>query len=111
MTVLANITGLNQLILLGVPLATNLEFSLNVKLLLLIIFGLTQSINFGLLMRFLRVQVQLRASVEKTQSVIKAIKRSNMLERIFIIDQVIVWTGYIIITYSQKIYADLEIAP
>ena len=53
------------------------------------VFMSTDTINLGLLFRFVRVQVQLKASEENSLKILKAIKRSKWMEYFVYVDLLI----------------------
>ena len=52
---------------------------------LILVSAITYPTIMGLLIRFVRVQVQLRAQEENTIKILEAIKRANILQGIFIL--------------------------
>ena len=56
-----------------------------------LLLGTPQAINMGLLVRFRRVQVQLKATKEDTPWIIRDLRRSYIFERFFIVVLVLSW--------------------
>ena len=78
-------------------------FSLSV---LSLLAKLPQLVNYGLLIRFVRVQVQLRAREERTEVIIAKIARSRKIEK-FIHADLVVYSLCFFTYYYPQIYTDV----
>ena len=65
------------------------QISATVMLLYAIVGTITYPLVLGLLIRFQRVQVQLRAQEENTIKILETIKRANILEVVFVLTLVV----------------------
>ena len=61
--------------------------------------------NYGLMFRFVRLQVQLKASEENSKTIVAAIQRSKNIQSFFYADMVIYVVAYLI-NQMAKPYVD-----
>ena len=69
-----------------------------------IVTTLTSPVIFGLLIRFERVQVQLRAQEENTIKILKTIKRAKILEMAFILTLIVTTICFAIGNYGTEVF-------
>ena len=81
-----------------------IKFSATVRFWINIVSTITSSLIIGLLIRFQRVQVQLRAQEEDTIKILSIIKRANILEFVFVFTLVVYRICVVLGIYGEELF-------
>ena len=101
---LTNLNGFVYLVFYVIGNFLDYQFSDVFLIVIESIYTITYPIIFGLLIRFQRVQVQLKTQEENTVKIFKTIKKASVLEKVFIVALFISNTCYIISDYGDQIF-------